>query len=413
MARILNRPMFRRGGSTNQGGGITANLKKPRMGFSNAGSVPGAPDFTALAQQYMTMPEEPKGLSRSDYLRLAAAGAEIMGAQPTSDGSGFLAALSSAGPALSSAATDIAGSIDARKQRFDDKKSAYDMAMLGAATEQAKMDYETQVEQAQAERDQQYSLDLLDRENELSLEILDEQSQNEIKALIKQSELGIGILEKDYITRKGNEAIESANAAITKFENATTDEERQAAINEYKNIKNNFYNGLYGETTRANIEEKARLMDSDDFTKLIAKGVNNVIDNEENKDPSSAFYGLDSQGIQEKIVDNLFKMVISEIHFPEFPGYKKGGRVGMQEGGMADPNMDLKEQQSVASTQDIQLTYNELRKRLPPEVSDAVIKLIMSSEEAMIDFAQLITPEDIAVFNDKYNVDLQYPTQVA
>ena len=85
----------------------------------------------------------------------------------------------------------------------------------------------------------------------------------------------------------------------------------------------------------------------------------------------------------------------------------------MQEGGMADPNMDLKEQQSVASTQDIQLTYNELRKRLPPEVSDGVIKLIMSSEEAMIDFAQLITPEDIAVFNDKYNVDLQYPTQVA
>ena len=102
-------------------------------------------------------------------------------------------------------------------------------------------------------------------------------------------------------------------------------------------------------------------------------------------------------------------MVISEIHFPEFPGYKKGGRVGMQEGGMAtNPNM-----QEGASSADIQLTYNELRKRLPPEVSDGVIKLIMSSEEAMIDFAQLITPEDIAVFNDKYNVDLQYPTQVA
>ena len=97
-----------------------------------------------------------------------------------------MAALSSAGPALSSAATDIAGSIDARKQRFDDKKSAYDMAMLGAATEQAKMDYETKVEQAfQAERDQQFSLDLLDRENELSLEILDKQSQNEIKAAYK------------------------------------------------------------------------------------------------------------------------------------------------------------------------------------------------------------------------------------
>ena len=413
MARILNRPMFRRGGSTNQGGGITANLKKPRKGFSNAGSVPGAPDFTALAQQYMTMPEEPKGLSRSDYLRLAAAGAEIMGAQPTSDGSGFMAALSSAGPALSSAATDIAGSIDARQQRFEDKKSAYDMAMLGAATEQAKMDYDTRVEAFQADRDQQFSLDLLDKEHELSLEILDEQAQNEIKQLIKQSELGIGILEKDFITRKGQEAIEAANKAIQAFESATTNDARQAAIEDYKNIKNNFYNGLYGETSRANIEEKASLLADSDFTKLVAKGVKAVIDNEENKDPNSAFFGLDSQAIQEKIVDNLFNMVISEIHFPEFPSYKKGGRVGMQEGGMADPNMDLREQQSVASTQDIQLTYDELRKRLPPEVSDSVIKLIMSSEEAMIDFAQLITPEDIAVFNDKYNVDLQYPTQVA
>ena len=258
-------------------------------------------------------------------------------------------------------------------------------------------------------RDQEFSLDLLDREHELSLEILDEQSQNEIKQLIKQSELGIGILEKDFITRKGQEAIEDANAAITKFENATTDEERQAAIEDYKNIKNNFYNGLYGETSRANIEEKASLLADSDFTKLVAKGVKAVIDNEENKDPNSTFYGLDSQGIQEKIVDNLFNMVISEIHFPEFPGYKKGGRVGMQEGGMAtNPNM-----QEGASSADIQLTYNELRKRLPPEVSDGVIKLIMSSEEAMIDFAQLITPEDIAVFNDKYNVDLQYPTQVA
>ena len=66
-----------------------------------------------------------------------------------------------------------------------------------------------------------------------------------------------------------------------------------------------------------------------------------------------------------------------------------------------------------ASPQDIEMTFAELRRRLPPEVSDGVIKLIMSSEQAMIDFAQLITPEDIAVFNDKYNVDLQYPTQVA
>ena len=66
-----------------------------------------------------------------------------------------------------------------------------------------------------------------------------------------------------------------------------------------------------------------------------------------------------------------------------------------------------------ASSADIEMTFAELRRRLPPEVNDGVIKLIMSSEQAMIDFAQLMTPDDISTFNEKYNVDLQYPTQVA
>ena len=106
--RTLNRPMFRRGGST---GGITSNLKKPRVGMKLGGDSPQTPNTQEILARYMQMPEEPKGLTSSDYLRLAAAGAEIMGAQPTSDGSGFLAALSSAGPALSGAATDIALSL--------------------------------------------------------------------------------------------------------------------------------------------------------------------------------------------------------------------------------------------------------------------------------------------------------------
>ena len=44
MARILNRPMFRRGGST---GGITANLNKPRMGFEPGGQVPSYQEILA------------------------------------------------------------------------------------------------------------------------------------------------------------------------------------------------------------------------------------------------------------------------------------------------------------------------------------------------------------------------------
>ena len=73
--RTLNRPMFRRGGST---GGITSNLNKPRVGLFTGGP-PQTPNTQEILAQYMQMPEEPKGLTSSDYLRLAAAGAEIMG----------------------------------------------------------------------------------------------------------------------------------------------------------------------------------------------------------------------------------------------------------------------------------------------------------------------------------------------
>ena len=167
-------------------------------------------------------------------------------------------------------------------------------------------------------------------------------------------------------------------------------------------------NGLYGETTRANTEEKANLLADSDFQKAVRLEVDSIMaPGGEVETEGSKYFGKTREQVQEMVKQNAFSQVVSEVYFPEFKA--DGGRVGMQEGGMAaNPNM-----REGASSADIQLTFQELRKRLPPEVSDGVITLIMSSEEAMIDFAQLITPEDIAVFNDKYNVDLQYPTQVA
>ena len=57
------------------------------------------------------------------------------------------------------------------------------------------------------------------------------------------------------------------------------------------------------------------------------------------------------------------------------------------------------------------LSFEELRARLPQEVSNEVIRLLASSEEALIDFAQIQTQDDIARFNQKYNADLVLPSQ--
>ena len=89
----------------------------------------------------------------------------------------------------------------------------------------------------------------------------------------------------------------------------------------------------------------------------------------------------------------------------------EGGRVKKQEGGLSNEDAaNLREQSRAGS---MGLTFQELRARLPQEVSDSVVRLIATSEEALLDFANLETQDDIALFNQKYQSDLQLPSQVA
>ena len=57
------------------------------------------------------------------------------------------------------------------------------------------------------------------------------------------------------------------------------------------------------------------------------------------------------------------------------------------------------------------LSFEELRARLPQEVSDEVVRLLATSEAALLEFAQIQTQEDIARFNKNYSADLQLPSQ--
>mgnify|MGYP003150685314 FL=1 len=55
------------------------------------------------------------------------------------------------------------------------------------------------------------------------------------------------------------------------------------------------------------------------------------------------------------------------------------------------------------------LTYNELRNRLPKEITDDVVALISNSEQALQDFAYIRTQGDVDSFNVKYGVNLVLP----
>jgi len=57
------------------------------------------------------------------------------------------------------------------------------------------------------------------------------------------------------------------------------------------------------------------------------------------------------------------------------------------------------------------ISYEELRARLPQEVSDEIVRLLANSAEALEDFATIQTEQDISNFNKKYGVNLVLPAE--
>ena len=53
--------------------------------------------------------------------------------------------------------------------------------------------------------------------------------------------------------------------------------------------------------------------------------------------------------------------------------------------------------------------YKSLRNRLPPEITDDVVRLIAYNREAFTDFANISDQSDVQSFNQKYNVELVLP----
>ena len=85
-----------------------------------------------------------------------------------------------------------------------------------------------------------------------------------------------------------------------------------------------------------------------------------------------------------------------------------GGRVGYQEAG---PVMGQPTQADAMPEELGGVSYEELRARLPQDVSDEVVRLLANSPEALEDFAVIQTEQDISNFNKKYGVNLVLPAE--
>ena len=175
------------------------------------------------------------------------------------------------------------------------------------------------------------------------------------------------------------------------------------------------------------IKNKIEVLDKNDPNYLDkVNDFNSTIKNLEKKktDDIKSIY-LSQKTIEEIQREAILKLLqnndIEEIA-PYFPNFnelmggitlpeeaKDGGRIGYKLGTKPEPMMApvVEEKKQTGEVQD--LSYTELRARLPQEISNEIVMLLANSKQALLDFANIQTGEDVANFNQQYDVNLTLP----
>ena len=441
--KSLNRPMFKRGGNvSSRNNGIVS-------GFSNGGSAVDDLRAAGLIKDI----QRPQGLSTSDYLRIAAAGAQIMGAQPTGR-SGFIGALQAASPALTGLGVDLATSADAKQAAFQDQVAAQD-ALIAQAVLADKDEFQR----------------VLDSVADSTATILDPGSSLTDKEIAFQAYktallgyVGEDLGEFDRIQETENVQKDPA------FQNATTEEIQdeidrrllKSKLVGYSRELNILFDAMErarktqqsAEGGRIGMDKGGKVMmamsdpspDAERFDMLedmalkrFGKPLSSltdvqVIELEEDlqeliREKMSEGGSTRAGDNEEKAAEDRMKMESDKFYIDKDGNLRKiptkkprqNTRPGMNEEIAADaarrrelnPQGRAEGGAMTTGPKDSPLTFEELRARLPREVTDQVVRLLATSEAALLDFANIDTEQDIAIFNQKYNADLQLPTQVA
>ena len=97
--------------------------------------------------------------------------------------------------------------------------------------------------------------------------------------------------------------------------------------------------------------------------------------------------------------------------FESMFGQKDGGRIGLQMGGQPMPAAMPMDQGPTQDSPVQDLSFEELRSRLPESITNDVVTLIANSQQALVEFANIQTQQDVKEFNRKYEVNLVLPQE--
>jgi len=426
--KSLNRPMFKRGG------GVSSRNNGIVQGFDNGGSV--LEDLRAAG--LLTDAQKPQGLSTSDYLRIAAAGAQIMGAQPTGR-SGVIGALQAASPALSGLGVDLAESSAQKNLTYQNQLQAQKDLMASGIV----ADREAALQRELATLDKDEFERVLDKADELREIISDPNKTAKEKAdaysnytVLMLREIGVDL--EDYALstiRQDNPDLSDEDFGfevlklrlpelagelsvlkeqVKMAQRQGTAEGGRVGLNtggnaDAEEISSAEEAAILAQQKQMSQKQNALMQLIESQRSMGVKNSNRVIEEIERK--GSVLSPSDKNFIMERnnalnSYNAMMRDKTGQMGRGDVPGY-------YNQGGLTSADRaDVREQSSVMQNQ-TELSFEELRARLPREVTDQVVRLLATSEAALLDFANIDTEQDIAIFNQKYNSDLQLPTQVA
>ena len=92
--------------------------------------------------------------------------------------------------------------------------------------------------------------------------------------------------------------------------------------------------------------------------------------------------------------------------------FSGGGRAGYANGELVEEQFTETETMAPGpmAQSDNPISYDQLRARLPAEITDDIVELMANSAEALEDFAMISSQQDVDLFNQKYSVNLVLPS---
>ena len=373
---LYKRPMFRKGGSAD--GGITSGLQAPRQGYSKAGDVQkfdtnqniaeflknaSIGDQQKLVEQLY--PQKP----RTDYSKrrlgdlMIDFGIDIASRTPTGDG-------------ISGA---ISTALAAAKDPFEKFKAS-----------------RGQEELLMAQKDE--SLD--DRRADMFKSLIEGQSD------ILAEKSGSGRFRDEAAAAELRRIIPRLTELKEKRKNETLARGEDVELLQLQEEFNLYRKKDVGQEVLVDIFVKGKGENylpnkiDDLYKEDLRKGADRKYENK--MDPQLEKDALDA-----------IKKEIQELT----SSYASGGRAGFSKGGGADMG-EVEVEEQVTETMapgpmaqsDNPISYDQLRARLPAEITDDIVELMANSAQALEDFAMISSQQDVDLFNQKYSVNLVLPS---